>query len=158
MAEEKTNLGASENSKSAEDRLKRFFEESKKNRQESNNNDFGEIKGAMEKIFTPDKESVSEISSAESDNVYGKILAKVKTKTTSVKAEADEIKKDAHSVSKMEDAEKQITHLVELAMAKDIYHAVKVARYLEDNYILDKFRDNLIAKEFHDALVKKGVI
>jgi hypothetical protein len=37
-------------------------------------------------------------------------------------------------------------------------HAVKVARHLEDDYVLDTFHDKLLADELHDALLKKGLI
>ena len=56
------------------------------------------------------------------------------------------------------DAETQIQHLVDLAQQKGIMHAVKVARHMEDNYILDTFHDKMLADELHDALIKKGMI
>ena len=37
-------------------------------------------------------------------------------------------------------------------------HAVKVARHLEDNYVLDEMHSRLLSQELHDALVKKGFL
>ncbi len=158
MSEEKTNLKANENSKDAEERLRRFFEESKKKKESSPlATDQETAGGAIERMFAPEKQTAKETVSAESDSIYNKILSKVKS-STSVKSEANEVQKDADDASKKASAEEQVAHLVELAMVKNVHHAVKVARYLEDNYVLDKFRDSLIADELHDALVKKELI
>ncbi|MDD3498306.1 MAG: hypothetical protein PHH24_02230, partial [Candidatus Moranbacteria bacterium] len=101
------------------------------------------------------KEKAGEKSPAEKDDSYSKILSKVKK--TSDDDEAS-IAGDAKDVSLKTDADSQIQHLVDLAMNKSITHAVKVAKHLEDNYVLDMFHDKLISDELHDALKEKGII
>jgi len=104
------------------------------------------------------KETAGEVSSAEKDSAYGKILSKVKKQPVKPASLDGEIQTDAETASKKTDAESQIQHLVDLALNKGVVHAVKVARHLEDNYALDMFHDKLLADEFHKALVEKGLI
>lgn len=108
-------------------------------------------------ISKTEKETAKEISGAEKDNAYGKILTKAQSQPQPT-ASDDDIKKDAELVSQKTDAESQIQHLVDVAMQKGVAHAVKVARHMEDNYVLDMFHDKLLADELHDALLKKGLI
>jgi hypothetical protein len=92
----------------------------------------------------------------EKDESYAKILSKVKSQTQA--ADDASVKGDAMSVSEEAGIEEKINSLVNLAMQKGIPHAVKVARHLEDNYVLDEIHDRLLADELHDALVKKGML
>ena len=103
------------------------------------------------------KETAGEVSPAEKDSAYGKILSKVKQPAKQGGLDS-EVQSDAETASKKTDAESQIQHLVDLALNKGVVHAVKVARHLEDNYTLDMFHDKLLADEFHKALVEKGLI
>ncbi|MFH0969520.1 MAG: hypothetical protein V1804_03375 [Patescibacteria group bacterium] len=105
----------------------------------------------------PEKEPAKEIISAEKDSAYNKILSKVKTQTSD-DTPHEEVKSDAEKVYKKQDAESQIQHLVDIATNKGVIHAVKVARHLEDNYVLDMFHDKLLSDELHDALMKRGMI
>ena len=105
-----------------------------------------------------EKETAGEVSSAEKDSAYGKILSKVKKQPAKQAGSDDEIQTDAETASQKTDAESQIQHLTGLALNKGVVHAVKVARHLEDNYTLDMFHDKLLADEFHKALVEKGLI
>ena len=104
-----------------------------------------------------EKEVSQEIGAAEKENAYTKILSRIQAQQQPV-ISSEEIGTDAKSVSQKTDAESQIQHLVDLALAKGVVHAVKVARHLEDNYVLDVFHDRLLADELHEALVKKGLI
>jgi hypothetical protein len=127
----------------------------------------GKLKGAQEQIrsgeepvgpaLDVEKESPREIISAEKDNAYGKILSKIKTRSQT-DSNHELIKTDAAGVFQKTDAQSQIQHLVDIAFQKGVVHAVKVARHLEDNYVLDMFHDKLLADELHDALVSKGLI
>jgi hypothetical protein len=127
----------------------------------------GKFKGAQEQIpsekksgepvLKVEKEYPQEVVAAEKDNVYGKILSKVKSQTQTDTSHGD-VKKDAENVWSKTDADSQIQHLVDIAMTKGVLHSVKVARHLEDNYVLDMFHDRLLADELHDALMKKGLI
>jgi hypothetical protein len=104
-----------------------------------------------------EKEVSQEIGAAEKENAYTKILSKIQAQQQPV-ISSEEVGTDAKSVSRKTDAESQIQHLVDLALAKGVVHAVKVARHLEDNYVLDVFHDRLLADELHEALLKKGLI
>jgi hypothetical protein len=91
----------------------------------------------------------------EKEAAYSKILSKVKTTATS----ADKsISDDAKSTNAEKNAESKIEKLVQLAMQKGVIHAVKVARHLDNNYVLDEFHDRLMVEELHDALIKRGLI
>jgi hypothetical protein len=104
-----------------------------------------------------EKETPQEIVAAEKDNAYSRILSKVKQHQPQDGGQSD-IQDDAANVYGKTDAESQIQHLVDIALTKGIIHAVKVARHLEDNYVLDMFHDRILADELHDALVKKGLL
>jgi hypothetical protein len=91
----------------------------------------------------------------EKDNAYAKILAKVKSSQTAMQSD---VSVDAKIASDETDYENKIIKLVELAESKGVVYAVKVARHLEDNYLLDELHDRLLAVDLHDALVKKGMI
>lgn len=110
-----------------------------------------------ERIPSPEKETSKEVSAAEKDAAYAKILAKAQGASDEDESPGD-IKKDAEVVFDSMDSEGQIQNLVDLAINKDVIHAIKVARHLDDNYVLDMFHDKLLADELHDALLKKGII
>ncbi len=104
-----------------------------------------------------EKEMPQEIGAAEKEDAYAQILSKIGQQQPVV-ISGDEVKADAKNVYQKTDADSQIQHLVDLAMTKGVVYAVKVARHLEDNYVLDMFHDKLLADELRDALVKKGII
>jgi len=103
-----------------------------------------------------EREKPQEISAGEKDSSYGKILSKVQAQTDDTNQ--DDVARDAELVAQKADAESQVQHLVDVAQQKGIIHAVKVARHMESNYILDTFHDRILADDLHDALVKKGMI
>ena len=105
---------------------------------------------------TIEREKPQEISAGEKDSSYGKILSKVQTQTDDVNQE--EVASDAEAGAQKSDAESQVQHLVDIAQQKGVVHAVKVARHMESNYVLDTFHDRILADDLHDALVKKGMI
>ena len=94
---------------------------------------------------------------AEKDTAYSKILSKMPAASPAI-SQDEEIASDATAANQGMDADSKIKNLVNIAEAKGIPHAVKVARHLEDNYTLDEFHDRLLGEELHDALVKKGLI
>ena len=92
---------------------------------------------------------------AEKEEAYSKILSKVKV----AKPPADDsIPADAQDANLAQSAEAKVIKLVDLAMQKGVIHAVKVARHMEDNFVLDEFHDRLLADELHDALIKRGLL
>ena len=80
----------------------------------------------------------------------------MQTQTDDVNQE--EVASDAEAGAQKSDAESQVQHLVDIAQQKGVMHAVRVARHMEDNYVLDAFHDSMLADELHDALMKKGMI
>ncbi len=114
--------------------------------------------GKKEEVFKVEKEAPLEKSGAEKDDAYGKILSKLGDDTQSDDGLDESVLDDVQSAIQKTDAESQISHLVDIAMLKGVVHAVKVARHLEDNYVLDAFHDRLMAEELHDALVEKGLL
>ena len=106
--------------------------------------------------ITIEREKPQEMSAGEKDASYEKILSKVQAQTDNVNQE--EVASDAQAGVQKIDAKSQIQHLVDIAQQKGVVHAVKVARHMENNYILDTFHDSMLADELHDALVKKGMI
>lgn len=107
-------------------------------------------------VFAVEKEAPREISAAEKDAAYGNILSKVQSQQAD--DIAGDVAADAAVGAQKTDAESQVQHLVDIAEQKGVVHAVKVARHMEDNYILDTFHDRLLGQELHDALVRKGMI
>lgn len=111
-----------------------------------------------ESIFKIEKETSKEIIASEKDAAYNKILAKIKKPAGDEDAAQEEVKLDAEKFFDQTDAESQVQYLIDIAFNKNVVHAVKVARHLEDNYVLDMFHDKMLADELHDALVQKGLI
>lgn len=104
-----------------------------------------------------EQEAPQEISAAEKDDAYGKILSKVKTQSDDA-VDQTEVVGDAEIGAGKIDAESQVQHLIDIAGQKGVVHAVKVARHMQDNFVLDTFHDKMLADELHDALLKKGMI
>jgi hypothetical protein len=92
----------------------------------------------------------------EKDNAYSKIVSKIKTQ--SPQTSDLEVTSDASQAGKIIDTESRINNLVDIAIQKGVFHAVKVAKHLDDNYVLDEFHDKLMMDELHNALMKKGLI
>ncbi len=110
----------------------------------------------------PMSEVVPERAQAEvnRDSMYDKILRKIRAKKTDSDsdAHAHTVAGDARAGAMHTDADAQITHLVDLATTKGAVHAVKVAKHMENYYIMDVLHDKMLADELHDALEAKGLI
>jgi hypothetical protein len=120
-------------------------------------NQIGSVGSKIEEAsLAVEKEKAQEISPAEKESAYSRILSKVSQKSVSPKS--DDVKSDAEAVSKKMDAESQIQHLVDLATSKGVAHAIKVAKHMDDNYVLDMLHDKMISEELHKILVEKNFI
>lgn len=64
---------------------------------------------------------------------------------------------DAKHIGGMTDEASKVQKLLDLAVAKGVAHAVKVARSLKDYYALDTMHDTL-ANKLYEGLVEKGLI
>ena len=52
----------------------------------------------------------------------------------------------------------QISKIVDLASKKDPYFAIKVAKHIDNNYILDRVHDQLTEDQVRKALIEKGLL
>lgn len=68
-----------------------------------------------------------------------------------------EVELDAKSVYNETDEEARVTKLLSLVETKGPEYAVRVARHLDDNYVLDRMHDEL-AGRFYETLKAKGVV
>lgn len=111
---------------------------------------------AKEAPVVPEKTMERQEGAVEKDDAYAKIVSKIKT--TSPQVDPAHIQNDAQAVAQEIDVESRVKNLVDIAMQKGVVHAVNVARHIDDNYVLDKFHDKLMAEELHAALMEKGLI
>ena len=73
---------------------------------------------------------------------------------TDDKEKTEEIKNDAREIKNLDTA-RQVKVLITLAFEKGIGHSIKVARNLNDAYLLDELHDKLVG-ELRNELVEKG--
>lgn len=111
---------------------------------------------AENKLPSAEREQASEIILAEKDKAYDKILSKVQGQVQD--NNLAEIATDAEKTYRKQDSESQIQHLVDIALDRGVIYAVKVAKHMEDNYVLDMFHDRILADELHEALIRKGLV
>ena len=64
----------------------------------------------------------------------------------------------AKDISLIKDIEQQIEKIVQLAVQKDPYVAIKVAKHLDENYILDQVHDKLREDEVRKILIDKKLL
>ncbi|MCK4592197.1 hypothetical protein KAT63_02015 [Candidatus Parcubacteria bacterium] len=102
-----------------------------------------------------------EIKEAEitKENIQEQSLPTVPSSTQAQTIVADKedkknFKKDIEELKNLDTAG-QVKKLAVLAFEKGISHSIKVARSLNDAYLLDELHDRLIG-ELHEELVKKG--
>lgn len=132
-----------------------------------------------EAVPTPEisKESQSEIS-VESpadtevleDKSEERVSEKIETARQTIGAQqtppAANIASDAQSVSEIQEFEKKVEKLVEIAVQKGPEHAIRVAQHMDknkdlaqaDNYTLDEIHDRLMEDELRSQLMQKGLL
>jgi hypothetical protein len=113
-------------------------------------------KPKVENIALPEQKAEAKENAKEKERFYTQILSKAPDKTAP--QDDNTVNDDAEVLSKEKDVEGKIKGLVNIAETKGVVHAVKVARHMEDNYILDELHDRLLSEELHDALLQKGLI
>jgi len=116
-----------------------------------------EKKQALEKGPSAKKEaeiSHENIGEMEMSNVQTSTQTQAKPAPTSDNDKAVEIDTDVKKIKDL-DVSRQVRILTTLAFEKGIQHSIKVARGLNDAYLLDALHDKLVG-ELHDELVKKG--
>ncbi len=135
--------------------------------------ELGGIESVSELGVDKDKEglkkedSLEKISSSENDQEKKKeVMEAIQQKGGSGNDDDDdssdddyrEIKNHAKDIAETKDIEQQIDKLVKLAIQKDPYTAIKVARHLDENYVLDQVHDKLVEDETRKALIEKGLL
>ena len=128
----------------------------------------GEIAGSgLEKMKEGlDDNNLEEISSPENNQEKKKeLIESIQQKSASGNDDDDDsgddhedVKNHAKNISEIKDVEQQVDTLVKLAVQKDPYTAMKVARHLDENYVLDQVHDRLVEDETRQALIKKGLL
>lgn len=90
--------------------------------------------------------------------------ANIKIKKSSAKpvlgsqATEEEIKKHANDVALLDTAEEKIEKLIQIAKEQDPASAIRVARHLQDNYVLDQTQGELTEDAVYEELVKRGLV
>lgn len=64
----------------------------------------------------------------------------------------------AKAIYDLKNPEQQIESLIQLAITQDPYYAVKVAKHLDDNYVLNEIHDRLIEDQIREKLLEKGLL
>jgi len=107
-------------------------------------------------------------TSAESpeEKVSEKIETARKTIGMQQAAPAANVASDAQSVADIQEFEKKVEKLVEIAVQKGPEHAIQVAQHMDkgkdlgqaDNYTLDEIHDRLMEDELRAQLIQKGLL
>ncbi len=106
--------------------------------------------------FSFEKVSEAPEVKKEKERQYSKVLSKIKSQSSITTGGV--VNDDAEVVSREQDMEGKVKKLVELAENKGVVHAVKVAKHIDDNYILDELHDRMISDELRAVLIQKGFI
>ncbi len=140
-----------------------FVEKLKSADKNSDNPDLEKVR--MEDFIKRNKEKVQKSENA-LEKVHERLTDKPQPSTAKEVAsqkeekekQKDYVKFQAKDISSIENPEDQIMKIVDLASKKDPYFAIKVAKHMDNNYILDRVHDNLIEDQVRDVLVKKGLL
>ncbi len=117
-----------------------------------------EAPGSGQIVSEQSPEHAIEASKERAGEKYTEILSKIPTTASpAVPSDGATIGLDAQSVYDETDEEARVTKLLSLVETKGVEYAVKVARHLNDYYVLDRMHDELSGR-FYEALVAKGVI
>jgi len=116
--------------------------------------ELAEKKAAIENVGIENKET--EITEENLGEHQSQIISTQQTTIAIADDEEkkEEIKKDAKEIKNLDTA-RQVKVLVTLAFEKGIGHSIKVARNLNDAYLLDELHDKLVG-ELRSELVEKG--
>jgi hypothetical protein len=116
--------------------------------------ELAEKKAAIESVGIESRET--EITKENLTERQSQVVPTQRTTTVIAdeKEKAEEIKNDAREIKNLDTA-RQVKVLVTLAFEKGIGHSIKVARNLNDAYLLDELHDKLVG-ELRNELVEKG--
>lgn len=122
-----------------------------------------------ENVPTPEASKevqVETIAESPEEKVSEKIETARQTIGTQQATPAANIASDAASVSGIEEFEKKVEKLVEIAIQKGPEHAIQVAQHMDkgkdpaaaDNYTLDEIHDRLMEDKLRAQLMQKGLL
>ena len=116
--------------------------------------ELAEKKAAVEGVGIENRET--EITKENLGERQSQVIPNQQTTTAIAddKEKTEEIKKDAKEIKNLDTA-RQVKVLITLAFEKGIGHSIKVARNLNDAYLLDELHDKLVG-ELRSELVEKG--
>lgn len=113
--------------------------------------------GALEIFPVSEKEAPRESRPEQAEGKYEEILSKVAApQAASAHSDAD-VATDAKSIGATLDEAGKIQKLLDLAGARGVVYAVRVARSLDDYYALDTMHDEL-ADKLYAGLLERGLI
>ncbi len=69
-----------------------------------------------------------------------------------------EVMQHVESSAKVEDAQEQVDRLIDLAKHENPFLAIKVAKHLDNNYVLDSVHDELLEEKTRKILIEKGLL
>jgi hypothetical protein len=122
-----------------------------------------------ETLPTPEMPKETQVEAGaeiQEEKVSEKIETARQTIGTQQAAPAANVASDAQSVSGIEEFEKKLEKLVEIAVQKGPEHAIQVAQHMDkgkdpataDNYTLDEIHDRLMEEELRTQLMQKGLL
>lgn len=117
----------------------------------------GDFQGLSEASSVQKKEASVEGRQERVEGKYKEILSKVSSQGATATHTDEDTDLDAKSIGATVDEESKIQKLLDLASAKGVVHAVRVARTLDDYYALDKMHDAL-ADRLYEGLLERGLI
>jgi hypothetical protein len=104
------------------------------------------------------------------DKPEEKVSEKIETARKTIGAQqaapVTNVASDAQVVSGIQEFEKKVEKLVEIAVQKGPEHAIRVAQHMDkgkdssqaDNYTLDEIHDRLMEDELRSQLIQKGLL
>jgi hypothetical protein len=131
-----------------------------------------EVNTEMERkeiIPTPEMLRESQIETSV-ESAEEKVSEKIETARQAIGAQqaapAANVANDAQTVSGIQEFEKKVEKLVEIAVQKGPEHAIRVAQHMDknkdlaqaDNYTLDEIHDRLMEEELRAQLIQKGLL
>jgi len=122
-----------------------------------NNNNKNKLEDFTAEIdFLEKKETQEEVSKGEFSEIK---KAQEKLEKVEVQSNKPNFKQQIKAVDELDQAEEKIEKLVQIASEEGPLQAVKIAKTLNSNYVLDNMHDKLIdEKELNGMLAKKGFI
>ncbi len=69
----------------------------------------------------------------------------------------EEVQVQAKEIAKL-DANDQVGHLVQIAETKNPYLALRIAKHLNDNYVLDELHSDLTEDKMRELFISKGLL